>query len=205
MDGRQRLGAALIVAGVGLALVGVAGTLGMIGRPASATGSSIPTALSATTPPASPGLPTAGPTLLVPTAPSTVAPTVAPTVATAGIVTAFFAELQAAIRAGTQETLADRLAAAVIDRYGRANCDAELAAKDAVPEWVFEILAVHDPAPWDYVTDDLTTIVADATTVDARVTGPDATGAITTVERELHVEIVNGAVFWFTDCGTPAT
>jgi hypothetical protein len=45
--------------------------------------------------------------------------------------------------------------------------------------------------------------VPDALTVVARVTGPDANGAINTAERELHVQVIDNVVYWFTDCGEP--
>jgi hypothetical protein len=198
MDGRQRVGAVLVVAGLSLVLVGVMGIVMSPGAPAVATASPTPAASPATT-----GL-AAVTTPPVTTPPVTVAPpTITPTPDDETIVRAFFTELESAIKAGTQETMADRLGQPVIDRYGRAACDAFLASREPAPEQVFEILTVHERAPWDYVTDEQTTTVADATTVDARVTGSDAGGVISTEDRALHVQVVDGVVHWFTDCGTP--
>ena len=53
------------------------------------------------------------------------------------------------------------------------------------------------------MTDGRTTKIPDATAVDARVTGADANGPVSTVDRELHVQIIAGVVHWFTGCGTP--
>lgn len=195
MEGRQRLGAVLVVAGIGLVAIGGASLMGQPGRTAAQ-----PT-------PSAAALPTSpdGPPSTVPAATFAVtpAPTAAPTPDTLAIVTAFFAELELAVHEGRQESMADRLGQAVVDRYGVANCRASLAAKEPFPEQGFEILGVRGPAPWDYVTDDLTTTIPEATTVDANVTGPDASGAITTVRRDLHVQILDGVVRWFTDCGEP--
>jgi hypothetical protein len=199
MDGRQRLGAVLVVAGVVLAGAGAVGL-----------GSATPTAATATSAPGTPAPATAAASAAATTAPTTpsptavpATPTAAPTPDTLAIVTAFLAELELAIHEGRQESMADRLGQAVIDRYGAASCLASLAAKEPFLEQGFEVLGVSGPAPWDYVTDDLTTTVPDAITVDANVTGPDATGAITTVRRDLHVQLVDGVVRWFTDCGEP--
>jgi hypothetical protein len=200
MDGRQRLGAVLAITGIGLVVVGGLGLAGGIGG--ADTGSAAtpsPTALVATPAPTAPAVATSTPAA----PPVTPEPTLTATEDTTALVSAFFAQLQAAIRAGTEADLLDSLAQAVLDRYGRDACAADLAAKDPVPGQVFEILAVHPPAPWDYVTDNRTTTVPDATTVDARVTAPDGTGALQTTERALHVQIVDGVVLWFTDCGDP--
>jgi hypothetical protein len=35
------------------------------------------------------------------------------------------------------------------------------------------------------------------------VTGLDSNGSLVTAERELHVQFVDGVVYWFTDCGEP--
>lgn len=197
MEGRQRLGVVLLVSGLAVAAVGGAQLVG----------GSAPTAMQPT--PAASAAPTlahtSAPVTIAPvaTAVATAAPTVAPTEDTLALVTTFFAELVRAVHDGAQETLADRLGQAVIDRYGVETCRTSLAAKEPFPEQAFQVLGVSAPAPWDYVTDDLTTTVPDAITVDANVTGPDSTGAITTVRRDLHVQVVDGVVRWFTDCGEP--
>ena len=138
-----------------------------------------------------------------PTVAPTAKPTVEPTTDTLGLVRAFFATLQAAIRAGTQADLVDSLGDATIERYGRDACATNLAATDPVPSQAFEVLGISGPGPWDYTTDGLTTTIPDAITVDADVTAPDATGTVATTRRDLHVQVVDGEVRWFTDCGTP--
>lgn len=195
MKGRQRLGAVLVIVGAGL--VG----LGAMSLASGAGGTAAQ--------PAPSGAPSTGPTADPSTAaPATTAvvsqgPTVAPTADTLAIVRAFFERLQGAIRAGTQGDLVDSLAPAVFDRYGRDACAANLSAKPPVPEEAFEIVAVRAPASWDYETDGRVTPVENVTTVDARVTGPDPSGVVSTETRELHVLVVGATVQWFTDCGDP--
>ena len=173
MEDRQRLGAVLVVVGVGMVAIGA---LSLLGGP-SPTAAQPSAAVSA---PASTTPRSAAPATAAPTVAVTPALTVAPTEDTLAIVRAFFARVQASIRAGTQGELAASLGAAAIARYGQEQCATALAAKPPVPEQVFEILGVQAPAAWDYVTDELTTTVPNTTTVDARVTAPDATGAIKT-------------------------
>jgi len=201
MDGRQRLGVVLLVVGIGC--IGVGGVGLATGGSGSGTASATPppaSGVATSTPPGSTAQPsTEAPPSVVPTT----AATVEPTSDTLGLVRAFFDRLQAAIRSGTQADLVDRLGDATIERYGRDACATHLAGTAAVPEEAFEILGIRDPGPWDYTTDGLTTTVPDAIAVDANVTAPDASGTITTTQRELHVQIVAGEVRWFTDCGTP--
>jgi hypothetical protein len=200
MDARQRLGAVLVITGIGLVAVGglgLAGRLGGAGTGSATTPS--PTGLAAVSTSTAAAVSTSTPTA----PPATPEPTLTPTQDPASLVTAFFARLQAAIRGGTEADLLGSLAPAVLDRYGRDACAADLADKDPVPGQVFEILAVHPPAPWDYVTDDRTTSVPDATTVGRSGHGAGRDRALQTTERELHVQIVGGVVLWFTDCGDP--
>jgi hypothetical protein len=119
------------------------------------------------------------------------------------LVTAFYARLQQAFRTGDHESMFDTLGQATIERYGEQACQNYLATRAAVPEQVFEVLSVSNPAPWDYTTDDRTTSVPDTLTVQANVTGEDANGNLVSAQRELHVQLVDGVVFWFTDCGEP--
>jgi hypothetical protein len=119
------------------------------------------------------------------------------------LIRAFFIRLETAVRDGNQESVAANLGGAAVDRYGISTCEAYLASRDPSPEQRFEILSVSGPAPWDYVTDGLTTTVPDAWTVQARVTGPNASGEVLTRDAELHVQVSDGMVFWFTDCGEP--
>jgi hypothetical protein len=118
-------------------------------------------------------------------------------------VSAFFVKLEAAVRDGTQESMSASLGGAVVDRYGVATCEAYLASRDPSPEQRFEIVSISGPAPWDYTTDGLTTTVPDAYSVQARVTGPNASGEVATRDAELHVTVGDSMVFWYTDCGSP--
>lgn len=198
MDARQRVGAVLVVAGAALSLVGVVGIVGNLGAPAVATASPTP----AVSQPAATEPGVTAPPATIP--PATVAPpTTSPTPDTLALVRDFFDAFQAAVRDGSQKDFADSLGQATIDRYGRAACETNLAAKPPVPEQAFEIIAVRDPSPWDYVTDGRTTTVPDTITVDARVTAPDPSGVVGTESRELHVQVIDGLVYWFTDCGDP--
>lgn len=200
MKGGRGLGVLLLVVGLGLIIVGTVGAAGAFeARPSPiptqsplTTPSSNPTAAPSPTPSATPS-PTASP---IP------APTPEPTVDVEALVGAFFVELQAALRDGRAADMVDALAPAVFERYGREACETQLGGQPAEPGRAFEILAVGAPAAWDYVTDGRSTTIPDAIAVQARVTGPTASGD-TTVERELHVQVVDGEVRWFSDCGTP--
>jgi hypothetical protein len=191
MDARQRVGAALVIAGVALALVGAAGLVLNQGAPAVATASPTPAPSIAATQPA------------LTTPPVTAPPATAPAPDVEALVRDFFEAFQAAVRDGSQEDFAANLGQATIDRYGLAACQVNLASKVPVPEQAFEIVEVSEPAPWDYVTDGETTSVPDTITVDARVTAPDPSGVVGTESRELHVQVIEGLVYWFTDCGEP--
>jgi hypothetical protein len=200
MSAGRALGALLLVVGLALIVVGVAGAAGTFGdggaTPTPAVTAAAPTASAvATEPPMSAPLPTAIPT-------PTPSPTAAPTADVDALVRAFYVELGAALDEGRAGDMVDALAPAVFDRYGRPACEAQLASQAPEPGRAFEILAIGPPSAWDYVTDDVSTTIPDALTIQARVTGPSPTGE-TTVERELHVQVINGVVRWFSDCGTP--
>jgi hypothetical protein len=192
----------VLVVGLGLIVVGVAGAAGTFGdggaTPTPAVTAAAPTASAvATEPPMSAPLPTA-----IPTASPAPTPSPAPTTDVGALVRAFYVELGAALDEGRAGDMVDALAPAVFDRYGRPACEAQLASQAPEPGRAFEILAIGPPSSWDYVTDDVSTTIPDALTIQARVTGPSPTGE-TTVERELHVQVINGVVRWFSDCGTP--
>jgi hypothetical protein len=186
VDVRRALGAALLGVGVLLVVVGGAGAAGLIGGFSVSPG---PVAIAS---------PTSGPTTTTPTSPPPTlvppSPTVDPTIA----VRAFFDDLVAAIRSGNVSPMGARLNGAVIDRYGVAACEAQLASRDRDPTYAVTITTIHDLAPWDYVTDDMTTTIPLTWTIDASVTALGATAA-----RELHVAPGDDEVTWFTDCGTP--
>ena len=113
-------------------------------------------------------------------------------------VRAFFTDLVSAIRTGNIESMGARLNGAVIDRYGSATCEAKLASDQADPAYTISVTEIHPLGPWDYTTDDRTTTIDEAWTVDATVTGGGET-----VVRQLHVAPMDGGVSWFTDCGDP--
>lgn len=197
MEGRRRVGAILLVVGIALVIVGLVGYLGTRGGPATGgratpgPGASPSAGQTASAAPAPTAAPVATPT-------ATVAPS--PTADRAALVGAFLDQLAAAIRAGSVSSVGPALHPAVFARYGVDRCAAEMATRSADPSYAIVVLEVQAPAPWPYETDGLSTVIADAITVRARVTAQAAT-----TERDLHVAIVDGAVRWFTDCGSPAT
>jgi len=188
MDAR-RLGALLVVAG----LVTIAvGTWGALSTGALPTTTEAPTESPTATASATASIePSAEPTP-VPT------PTASPTPDPAALTRAFFVDLVAATRAGNIVSMLPRLHPAVIDRYGEAACQENLSTRAADATYEILVRSVGDPAPWDYVTDGLTTTIPGTWTVQA-----DVTSAGTTEARELHVTPVDGGVRWFTDCGEP--
>ena len=60
------------------------------------------------------------------------------------------------------------------------------------------MLTVGEPEAWDYTTDGQTTTIEEAVSVDAEIV------VLGEASRQtLHFAIIDGAVLWFTDCGTP--
>lgn len=202
MNGRRGLGAVLLVGGLAIATLGLTGLLGSGG-----TGVVTPTTAVPSPDPSIAPAPTtvsSGDPVTPTEAPATPAPaTPAPTADVEALIRAFMSKLETAVRDGAQGSVAANLGGAVIDRYGVAQCEEYLASRDPSPEQRFEIVSVTGPAPWDYVTDGLTTTVPGTWTLASRVTGPNASGEVTTRDADLHVQVADGMVFWFTDCGTP--
>ena len=202
MNGRTGFGVVLLVVGVGLAVVGgyeLATGGGPPFGPARATASAGPTTAhpSPTPTPSAPPLATAAPSPTPEPSPTAVpSPTVGAETDTA--IRAFLADLVAAIRAGVVDSMADRLNVATIDRYGVTACETKLAADEADATYAVEIIAIHPLGPWDYVTDERTTTIAEAWTIDANVTAQGQTQ-----QREVHLAPMDGAVSWFSDCGDP--
>lgn len=194
MSARRRLGAALVIVGLLVAGVGVAGALGSAGGPATAAASGAPIASPATSASPAPAA-TSTPT---PTPSPTPTPTPSPTPDPDTLAKAFLVDLVGAIRAGDADSMLPRLHPAVIDRYGEAACKQELETRSADPTYEIVVQVVRPPAAWDYTLDGATTTIPDAWTVDADVT---ALGQVTA--RELHIAPIDGEVRWFTDCGTP--
>jgi hypothetical protein len=201
VDTRRRSGVALLVAGIVLIAIGAIGMLGagsteggppeadVSAPPSAAVSSSVaPTApvdATPSPPPTATPVPTASPAL-----PS-------PTPDAEALIVAFYEGLDPAIRAADADILVPLLHPATIERYGEPACRTYLGGL-ADPTLDIEVASVAGPAPWDYITDDLTTTIPDAWTVQAAFTSQGATS-----DRELHVALVDGEVRWFTDCGTP--
>jgi hypothetical protein len=194
MSARRRLGAVLVVVGLLVTGVGVAGALSTVGGPATAAASGAPNASSGASASAAPSS-TATP---APTPSPTPTPTPSPTPDPDTLAKAFFVDLVQAIRAGDVDSMLPRLHPAVIERYGEAACKQELETRSADPAYEIVVKVVQPPAAWDYTLDGVTTSIPDAWTVDADVTALGQLGA-----RQLHVAPVDGEVRWFTDCGTP--
>lgn len=203
MDGRRRLGAVLLVAG--LALIGV-GAYGL--ATADSPSTSAATATPSLPPPTqvtepsdtpTPFVPTSGPKSLPPPTPTPtpVPETPVPAPDRAKTAAEFYAKLVAAIRAADADTLVAMLHPTTLDRYGLAACRATLGALE---DPTFDIVVGNvDPfMEWDYVTDERTTTIPSAWTVHATFTSQGETS-----ERELHVAMVGNELRWFTDCGTP--
>jgi hypothetical protein len=203
VDTRRRSGVALLVAGIALIAIGAIGMLGA----GSTDGGRSEAAASAT--PAAAGSDAVAPTASVvttlspaPTATPTPVPTASPappspTPDATTLIVAFYEGLDPAIRAADADILVPLLHPATIERYGEPACRTYLGGL-ADPTLDIEVASVAGPAPWDYQTDDLTTTIPAAWTVEAAFTSQGATS-----DRELHVALVDGEVRWFTDCGTP--
>jgi hypothetical protein len=203
MNGRRAVGAVLLVGGLAVAAVGLAGLLGSGGGTAVVTPTAAQTSAATGAAEATPIAPSPSLTPSTVAPPTAAAPSAAPSLDALALIRAFFVDLEAAIRDGNQESLVASLGGAVIDRYGVSECESTLASRDPSPQQAFEILSIAGPDAWDYVTDGLTTTIPNAYTVQARVTGPTASGAVVTQDAELHVTIGDGTVLWYTDCGDP--
>lgn len=196
MDGRRRLGAILLVAG--LALIGV-GAYGL--ATAGSTSTSAAAATASLPPPTQVSEPSGTPATVPPTASPAPTPTPRPTPTPSpdpvDLARAFYAELVAGIRAADADDLIALLHPATLDRYGLTACQANLGTLDD-PAFDIVVNAVDAPADWDYVTDERTTTIPSAWTVHATFTSQGETS-----QRELHVAMVGDELRWFTDCGTP--
>ena len=111
---------------------------------------------------------------------------------------AFLALLVDGLR-GDVDFLISRLNQATIAIYGEEQCRAALAGS-LDPETELEIREIGATGPWDYVIDDITTPIADATPVEVQrfVQGQ-------TLIQELHWQLLDGQWTWFSDCGEPLT
>ena len=181
VTGRQWLGAALVVAGLGLLALGLLNLMSAgQGAPSPSATASAFVAASESTPPAPSDTPVPTPTPLGEEA-----------------VRAFVAQLVAAIQAGDTDTLYALLHPATIERYGEAACRAKL-SEFVDPTFEIQVDAISPQAAWEYVADGLTTTIPNAWTVSAMRTRGGVTEAAT-----LHFAPSDGSVRWFTDCGEP--
>ncbi|MEX0788561.1 MAG: hypothetical protein WD040_07165 [Anaerolineales bacterium] len=91
-----------------------------------------------------------------------------------------------------------RLNPEVIVRYGPEACQAYFESREPDPTFAIVVTSVEGPGPWDYTTDERTTTIEDAWTVQASVTSVGETA-----DRELHFAQPGAFLTWFTDCGEP--
>jgi hypothetical protein len=180
MTGRQWLGLVLVGAGIVLIAIALSGVL-RSGEPSVSPSPSVSVAPSATPEP------TPEPT-----------PTPVPTPGTADV-EAFVPALEAAIQTGDVDFLVDNLHPATLERYGETACRTQVATF-ANPNFDIEILEILDPAPWDYVTDELSTTIPDAWEVNGNLT---VSADVPAQPQTFHFAPADNAVRWFTDCGAP--
>jgi len=185
----------------------------LIGRQAAAPPvANVPTPTPALTPTATPSpapptpttapTPTPTPSPVPPTTPPTTPPTLPPTVppsapAALDPPTAedFAAALLTAFQTGDTAYLIERIHPAVFERYGERQCRRHVNGFEAEPDAEWTFVSSSGPAPWDWVTDDVTTTINDTWTVT--IDEPDAE------PRDLHFAPFEGTWRWFTDCGRP--
>lgn len=94
--------------------------------------------------------------------------------------------------------LMSRLHPEVLELYGEDTCRSDLEGRPDDPNYNIEILSVAEPGPWNWEVDGRSIPISDVYTVQANVNagGEEA-------RRELHFAIVDGLLYWFTDCGEP--
>lgn len=162
-----------------------------------------PAASATVTPSPIPSTPTAGPTATPSTAPPTAAPTTPPSATPSpqptldpATVEEFASELLVAFQLGDTTYLFDRLHPFVLERYGERECRREVHGYPPDPSESWTVQSSSGPAPWDWVTDDLTTTVDDTWTVNIEI--PDEG------PRDVHFTPFEGTWRWFLDC-TPGT
>ncbi len=150
-----------------------------------------PTPTAAPTPTPTPP-PTPSPTPAAPSAPTPTPGELEPPTAED-----FADELSAAIRDSDEAYLNERLHPEVITRYGAEQCAHWVTSDIAGDDIRWEVRSSSGPQEWDYASDDLSTIIADAWILDALQAQADPP------ERELHFAPSEGTWRWFTDCGEP--
>ena len=190
-----------------VAFVSSVGAGAFIGRQRTAPVASVPTptpSLIATATP-SPAPPT--PTLAVTPTPSPIPPTVAPTPTHSvpqspppsapsaldpPTAEEFASELLVAFQSGDTSYLFDRLHPLVFERYGERRCRRYVNRLPPDPSASWDVQSSSGPAPWDWVTDGLTTTVTDTWTVSIDIPDEDP--------RDVHFTPSEGTWRWFADC-----
>jgi hypothetical protein len=154
--------------------------------------SATPTTAPAT--PTSPASPTPSP--IPPSNPPTSSPTPSAPPALDPPTAEDFADvLLAAFQTGDTQYLFDRLHPLVFERYGERQCRRHLNTFEADPTASWSVQSSTGPAPWDWITDEVTTTVNETWTIVIEV--PDEG------EREVHFAPFEGTWRWFLDCGDP--
>jgi len=112
---------------------------------------------------------------------------------------AFLEDMGTAHDDGDSTFLYEHLHAAVLDRYGAAQCQLYL---EQVVGSISELVAVDTdyPVEFNYSTDGLEQLLPGAVRVSIQY---EAQGDIYT--GEMHILIEDGQSQWFTDCGDPIT
>lgn len=126
-------------------------------------------------------------------------PAPSPTPETDLIVRDFYAQLGRAFQTNNQTFLFDRLHPEVSKLYGEPQCRQHLVA--IAGNRSFEVLQVHQPAPWNYgEREGRQIIIPDAIQVDViqRLEGREP------VQSATHLVISGDHPRWFTDCGDPS-
>jgi hypothetical protein len=83
----------------------------------------------------------------------------------------------------------------VIDRYGADQCTKHVSKFGPDPSASWTVVTSNGPAAWSWITDKLTTVIADTWTVTI-----DEPGA---GQRDLHFAPADWTWRWFLDCGNP--
>jgi hypothetical protein len=93
--------------------------------------------------------------------------------------------------------LYDRLHPVVIERYGAEACQSYLQTI-LDPGFDIGVEGVGDLGPWIYEMDDRSTQIEDVFPVDVVLTSRGETKSF-----EVHLALMGGKLYWFTDCGEP--
>jgi hypothetical protein len=172
------------------------------GAPVAVVPTPTPAATATLTPSVAPATPTIAPTATPshapptnpPTPPPTLPPT-APPVLDPPTAEEFAGDLLAAFQSDDKQYLFERLHPLVAERYGERQCRRYVNDLPPDPDASWTVLSSTGPAPWDWVTDDLTTTVDGTWTVAIEI--PDEG------QREVHFTPSEGTWRWFLDCGDP--